>query len=116
MPGALGYVTKASSPACLIEAVEKVRLGRHYLCPTLTDRAVNLYIQRSGEVEHDDYEDLTSREREVLYLAAQRPTNQEVATKLVISQRTVEVHRATGCASLGWNARWISSATRCGAG
>lgn len=99
--GALGYVTKESSPAHLIEAVEKVCLGEHYLCPTLTDRAVNLYIQRSEEAEHDDYEDLTSREREVLYLAAQGLTNQEVAAQLVISPRTVEVHRANMMRKLG---------------
>ena len=37
---------------------------------------------------------LTAREREVLQMAAEGLTNNEISTKLSISPRTVEVHRA----------------------
>ena len=37
---------------------------------------------------------LTQREREVLALIAASATNKEAATRLGISQRTVEIHRA----------------------
>jgi two-component system response regulator NreC len=44
---------------------------------------------------------LTSREREVLHLAAQGLTSPEVANRLCISPRTVEVHRARVMHKLG---------------
>lgn len=42
----------------------------------------------------DPYEALTSREREVFQLVAEGYTSAEVAARLIISPRTVEMHRA----------------------
>jgi DNA-binding CsgD family transcriptional regulator len=44
---------------------------------------------------------LTSREREVAQLAAERLTAQEIAERLFISRRTVETHLARVYAKLG---------------
>jgi DNA-binding CsgD family transcriptional regulator len=44
---------------------------------------------------------LTPREREVLHLAAQGYTNAQIGAQLVISPRTVEVHRANMMRKLG---------------
>jgi DNA-binding NarL/FixJ family response regulator len=44
---------------------------------------------------------LTSREREVLHLAAQGLTSSNIAERLFISPRTVEVHRARVMQKLG---------------
>lgn len=101
--GALGYVTKETSPSYLLEAVNQVSIGRHYLCPSLTERAVQHYVRTAEEQQGDEYEELTSREREVFFLAAQGLTNSEIADKLVISYRTVEVHRANMMRKLGLN-------------
>jgi predicted ATPase/DNA-binding CsgD family transcriptional regulator len=48
---------------------------------------------------------LTAREREVAYLVAQGMTSKDVAAKLVISRRTVDVHVEHIFAKLGFNSR-----------
>ena len=49
----------------------------------------------------DPYDALTTREREVLHLAAQGNTNAEIATRLFISRRTAEIHRTNMMRKLG---------------
>jgi len=44
---------------------------------------------------------LTTRQREVLHLIVEGHTNAEIATRLVISPRTVEFHRANLMRKLG---------------
>jgi DNA-binding CsgD family transcriptional regulator len=49
---------------------------------------------RNPPASPDLYSGLTTREREVLLLAAEGHTNQEIARRLSIGVRTVESHRA----------------------
>ena len=49
----------------------------------------------------DPYETLTTREREVLQLAAEGCTNAEIASRLSISPRTAETHRTNLMRKLG---------------
>jgi two-component system, NarL family, response regulator NreC len=93
--GATAYVLKATSTASLIEAVRAAATGQRYLSPPLTDRAINAYIQRAEDssAAPDAYKMLTSREREVLQLAAEGLTNAEIGDRLSISPRTAETHR-----------------------
>nr|WP_263008769.1 helix-turn-helix transcriptional regulator [Nonomuraea phyllanthi] len=44
---------------------------------------------------------MSSREREVALLAAEGKTNQEIATELFLSRRTVESHIASALRKLG---------------
>lgn len=92
--GASGYVLKESSAAILIQAVSEVSQGRRFLSPTLSDRAVEAYLQKAEPSSIDVYETLTTREREVLQLAAEGYSNGEIGARLFISARTVETHRA----------------------
>jgi two-component system response regulator NreC len=92
--GAAGYVIKASSAADLIKAVREVAAGRHYLSPPLSEHAIEAYIQRAKEATLDKYETLTTREREVLHLAAEGCNNREIAERLSISPYTAMTHRA----------------------
>ncbi|MHB8086501.1 MAG: response regulator [Dehalococcoidia bacterium] len=99
--GAMAYVLKDSPPEELLRAVREAAAGRRYLAPPLSDRAIEAYLQRSEESKLDPYDMLTSREREIFHLAAQGLTGPEVADRLCISPRTVEVHRARVMHKLG---------------
>ncbi len=92
--GASGYVLKDSSAADLAQAVREVLAGRRYLSPPLSDRAIEAYLHKAQAAELDPYETLTTREREVLHLAAEGYSNAEIAARLSISPRTAETHRA----------------------
>lgn len=100
--GAKAYVLKESTADELVRAVQKVASGHRYLGPPLSDQAIEAYVHKSEATRLDPYETLTSREREVLHLVAQGHTNAEIAKRLYISQRTVEVHRANMMGKLGF--------------
>jgi DNA-binding NarL/FixJ family response regulator len=103
--GARAYVLKDSPPEELMRAVREAALGRRYLAPPLSDRAIEVYLLRSEDSQLDPYDMLTAREREVLHLAAQGMTSTETANRLCISPRTVEVHRARVMQKLGLHNR-----------
>jgi DNA-binding NarL/FixJ family response regulator len=92
--GAAGYVLKDARADELIQAVRKVMAGQYYLSSPLSERAIEAYAEKARGNTPDLYETLTTREREVLHLAAEGKTNAEIAARLFISPRTVEVHRA----------------------
>jgi RNA polymerase sigma factor (sigma-70 family) len=91
--GAYGYVLKDATPKELVEAIQKAAIGQHYLSAPFAERAIELYAQMNNAGD-DPYENLSDREREVLQLAGQGYSNQEIGEMLKISSRTVEVHRA----------------------
>ncbi len=92
--GVSAYVLKESTADELVRAVREAVVGRRYLSPPLSERAIAAYVEKAQEAPWDPYETLTHREREVLHLAAEGHTNAEIAERLVISPRTVETHRA----------------------
>ena len=92
--GASAYVVKDSSSADLVLAVREVALGRRYLSPPLSDRAIEVYQEKARAATLDKYETLTTREREVLQLTAEGHTSAEIAGRLGISSRTAETHRS----------------------
>jgi DNA-binding NarL/FixJ family response regulator len=92
--GAAGYVLKEASATDLIRAVREVIAGRRYLSPPLSEHAIEAYVQKAQDDLLDPYETLTTREREVLQLAAEGRTNADIAAALCVSPRTVETHRA----------------------
>ena len=92
--GAAAYVLKDSSVEELVKAVIEAVAGRRYLSPPLSQSAIDAYVQRASTSTRDRYDSLSSREREVLQLAAEGHTNAEIGKRLFISPRTVEIHRA----------------------
>ena len=99
--GATGYLLKSAVTSDLIQAVRNVAAGHRHLSPSISERAIELLVQRTQASSLDVYETLTTREREVLQLAAEGHPNTEIAEKLFISSRTVETHRANLMRKLG---------------
>lgn len=99
--GALGYVLKDSQASDLIQAVKEVINGNRYLSPPLSERALELYMRKVESVPEDPYDLLTTREREVLQMVAEGRTSAEIASRLFISPRTAEGHRANLMRKLG---------------
>jgi DNA-binding NarL/FixJ family response regulator len=91
--GAAGYALKASVSTELVYAMREVAAGRRYLCTPLSQRAIEAYIEKAGSGTQDLHELLTTREREVLQLAAEGCSNPDIAARLGISPRTAETHR-----------------------
>ncbi|GAG21269.1 unnamed protein product, partial [marine sediment metagenome] len=73
--GAAGYVLKSSTRSDLVQAIREVMAGERYLSAPLSARAVEAYVERGKGTEVGAYDTLTSREREVLQLAAEGHTN-----------------------------------------
>jgi DNA-binding NarL/FixJ family response regulator len=90
--GVSAYVLKKSTAQELVYAIEQGVAGHLFLSPPLSEHAIEAYLQKSQVTVLDRYDTLTAREREVLYLAAEGLNHTEIATRLSISPRTVEMH------------------------
>lgn len=100
--GVAGYVLKQSSSQELVFAIRQVLAGNLYLSPSLSERAIQAYMQRSSDSRVEDpFDSLTDREREVFQLAAEGLSNPQIAERLSLSARTVEMHRANLMKKLG---------------
>lgn len=99
--GASAYVLKGARAEDLITAVREVSAGRHYLSPPLSEFALNSYVVNARAQPPGRHESLTTRERQVLQLAAEGATSAAIGKRLRISPRTVEAHRANMMRKLG---------------
>lgn len=89
--GAMGYVTKNSSKDELMKAIVEVYNGKKYVC----DEVKNILAQQELEEDNGqpDMNVLSRRELDIVQLIKEGLSSKEVATRLDISLKTVEVHR-----------------------
>ncbi|MGM9491360.1 response regulator [Ideonella sp. YS5] len=87
--GARGYLTKASPPEGLVDAVRSLHAGRRYLDPDLPS---NL-LHRDPLDEAARLAALSGREFEVFRLLAQGQSPRECAEALKLSAKTVSNHQ-----------------------
>jgi DNA-binding NarL/FixJ family response regulator len=97
--GASGYLLKHAAPVELALAVKAVVQGETYLSPPISKVVIAQYLQRTrGERARSraasaPYEQLTSRQREILQLIAEGHTTKDIAQRLNLRVSTVETHR-----------------------
>jgi two-component system response regulator NreC len=99
--GARAYILKDNTTEELVYAIREVSAGRRYLSSPLSERAIEAYTQRTTIKNDDPYDQLTTREREILQMAVQGISNADIAARLFISPRTVETHRSNVMHKLG---------------
>lgn len=93
--GVKGYVLKSSVSDELITAVRTVANRQKYLSGPILDIMVGSVVNPESDGGKDDLLSLLSpREKEVLQLIAEEFTSSEIAKLLLISEKTVEKHRA----------------------
>ena len=97
--GAAGYLLKDVEPSMLIQALKVVAAGETFIYPTLAGKLlgeINRQEERLLETtriyERRKEERLTYRELDVLELICQGMSNNEVAQKLFLSEKSVKNH------------------------
>lgn len=89
--GADGYLTKASAPEELVEAIKKVLGGGQYVSSTLGEKLALTVKASVGAVPH---EYLSDREYEVMCLIASGKTVSEIAETIHLGVTTISTYRA----------------------
>jgi DNA-binding NarL/FixJ family response regulator len=100
--GATGFLLKDTEPAELIHAVRVAADGDALLSPAITRRLIEEFAARAAEPPSATrLERLTEREREVMALAAEGLSNQEIAERLFVSPATAKTHVSRAMIKLG---------------
>ncbi|MGP9810506.1 response regulator transcription factor [Rhodopseudomonas sp. NSM] len=104
--GVSGYVLKRSATEELIRGIHAVGTGGIYLDPAIAGRAIGRSAPHVHDgSEHSAISELSTREIEVLRLAAVGHSNKTIAAKLQIGAKSVETYKARGMAKLGFHNR-----------
>lgn len=90
--GASGYLLKTITPSELALAVSAVARGETFLSSAVSKHVIENYVNRTGN-KSTSLDRLTPRQREVLQLIAEGYRTKEIAKRLKLSVKTVEMHR-----------------------
>ncbi len=89
--GAAGYLSKDTAPDELVNAVQKVLLGKKYITPAVAEKLASTLDHDSDKETH---EYLSDREFSVLKMLAAGKSVSEIAETLFLSVTTVSTYRA----------------------
>lgn len=92
--GAAGFLLKDSAISELIQAVADLHAGRSHFGSNAARVLAEQVLQPTPDIG-DPYGRLTPREREVFHLIVEGQTSKAIASKLGISTKTAENHRAS---------------------
>ena len=87
--GAYSYLLKNTDQDELIKVVRIVHNGKKYFSPKISEKMINYMSEQTISQNI-----LSKKESEVLELISVGLTNKEIASKLFVSKRTIETHRA----------------------
>ena len=100
--GVAAFVLKQSPSTELIQAIRAAATGGQYLDANVTSRVTGGFLARDAKRAGPR---LTDRESEVLRLIARGYSNKEIAARLDLSVKTIEVHKANAMRKLGLRGR-----------
>jgi DNA-binding NarL/FixJ family response regulator len=105
--GARGFLRRDAEPAELIRAVRTVAAGNAALSPRVVRRVIaELASQPDPRLPvHDQLDELTSREREVMVLVASGLSNDQIAEHLVVTRATARTHVSRALRKVGAHSR-----------
>jgi two-component system invasion response regulator UvrY len=89
--GASGYLSKDMAPDELVNAVQKVMLGKKYISAAVAEKLASALDQDNNKAPH---ESLSDREFSVLKMLAAGKSVSEIADSLFLSVTTVSTYRA----------------------
>jgi DNA-binding NarL/FixJ family response regulator len=95
--GAYGYVTKASAPNVLVEAVHTVASGKKYISADIAQELALRHVATDTEAAHS----LSAREFEVLRLLVQGLPVRDIAESMGLNPKTVANHQSSIKQKLG---------------
>jgi len=90
--GASSYLLKDVSPDDLVEAIRAAHRGETRLHPDIARKLME-QVTKQARSNHEPYmKEVTDREKDVVRLVAQGRSNQQIASELFISEKTVKTH------------------------
>jgi two-component system, NarL family, invasion response regulator UvrY len=89
--GASGYLSKDMAPDELVNAVQKVMLGKKYITAAVAEKLTSIFDDDKNKAPH---ELLSDREFSVLRMLASGKSVSEIAESLFLSVTTVSTYRA----------------------
>ncbi|KEK25578.1 response regulator [Bacillus gaemokensis] len=92
--GASGYILKDVEPDQLVEAIRSAYKGNIQLHPEIANALLSQTMPQEEQesISNIHVDVLTARENEVLQLLAKGMSNKEIASVLVITEKTVKAH------------------------
>jgi len=92
--GGRGYIMKQEGGKKLMQAIRQVLEGKIYVSEKMSADILEIFSGRRAGAEGSPVEKLTDREFEIFQLLGQGRGTRDIAEKLHLSVKTVEVHRA----------------------
>ncbi|KIV75994.1 DNA-binding response regulator, LuxR family [Bacillus mycoides] len=95
--GASGYILKDIEPDQLVEAIRSAYKGNIQLHPDIANALLSQTLPQEEKEEEPSVQVdvLTARENEVLQLLTKGMSNKEIASVLVITEKTVKAHMSS---------------------
>jgi DNA-binding NarL/FixJ family response regulator len=103
--GASGYVLKQSAHAELFRAIRAAARGQQYIDPALMHHLAAPFAAQERKRAVRGLPAVTDRESEVLRWVSRGYSNKEIACKLDVTTKTIEVHKANAMRKLGLRGR-----------
>lgn len=116
--GGRGYIMKQEGGRKLMQAIRQVLSGQIYLSDKMSARILEIFSGRKAEAISSPVERLSDREFEIFQLVGEGQGTREIASRLNLSVKTIEVHRAnirrklnlrTGTEVVHFAIRWMES-------